>query len=501
MKTRIYSGYHRRWLALLLLVFLLAVGGLYFVSIYRESQSPAQREVVTPVRREGCDCALDHNLPVLVVDTNGQDIHTVPDKVQAEVYGQLMELHEPSTRYAVDVAVYEPGEYGYTCTCGAAAPSATRPATISLRGQSTLSAPKKQYTLNFVDEEGNDQPLSLLGMPSHHQWVLNGSYVDKSLLRNALAFSMGSEVMDYAPRFEYCEVLLNNDGEMASFASDYIGVYLLTEKIERDPNRVDIKRADARYSDLSFIIAWDKIKVGDEVLYTDWSVLEDEWIVGANGQLRQRTVLTTTYPGASSMTAEYRGRIRDYLNEFEYALSSREFDDAQDGYRPYIDCDSFVQLCMINEVFKNVDGGEVSTYYYKDIGGRLKAGPLWDFDLTLGNTDLEELREPTGLRMIDVNWYAQLFKDDYFADKYEKTYHDLRKNLWSDEKVSAKIEELQRQLGPAVARNNERWYADTAKFPGYSYETEVAALKDFLSVRLAWMDRNIHLVHRINVEY
>lgn len=499
MNTQIQSRYRRGLCAGLLIALLLVAGGAYIVGLFYLDVSH-EPEPVEPVRRQGCTCPTDRTLPTFVLNTHGQDIHILPKKQKAAVYGTTMELYEPSPRYTVDVEVYEPQQHGYTCTCGAADPTVTRSAVISLRGQSSLSFEKKQYTLNFLDEDGNAQPLPLLGMPGHHQWVLNGSYTDKSLLRNALALTIAGQTMAYAPRYEFCEVLLNTGEGPTDFDEHYIGVYLLMEKIERNADRVNILRADTRYSDLSFIIARDKLKLKDTVLLTDWGVLEEDWIVGANGQLRQRTMLVASYPGAS-MTEDYKQRIIDYLNEFEYALGSRNFADASTGYRKYVDVNSFIHLAMVNELFKNVDGGEISTYFYKDLGGKLKAGPVWDFDLTLGNSDIQEMQEPTGLRMIDVNWYVRMFQDDYFADRYERTYRGLRNDKWSNSTMVALIDELVEELGAAAERNALRWYAATESYAHGDYDAEVRALTDFLITRMEWMDRNIHLVHRINEDH
>ncbi len=487
--TRIYSRYRRGLCGLLLLILLIGAATAYFGVYCKRYHTPAPEERSEPVRRPLCTCPLDRNLPIFVIETNGQDINAMPNRTQVAVYGAMMELWEASPRYRVTLRLYEPGEYGYTCVCGAAEPTHSQRVTISLRGQSTLSAGKKQYTLNLMDEQGNPEPLPLLGMPDGHQWVLNGSYMDKSLIRNALGFTLAGQIMEYAPRFAFCEVLLHMDDSPVTFDSDYIGVYLLVEKIERGPDRVDIKKADPRYNDISFILARDKVKANDDIYNTHWGMLEDEFIVGANSHVRQRSVIVGGYPG-KSMTPQYRQRIVDYINAFEYALGSKKFEDPRLGYRRYIDVDSFIQMAMVNEVLKNVDGGEVSTYFYKDLGGKMKAGPVWDFDLTLGNSTILEMQDPTGIRITNVAWYFRLFQDEYFAAKYERAYRSLRKHEWTNANVEAIVDNLLNQLGPAAQRNSNRWYA------GWDQQ-EVDDLKAFILVRMEWIDRNLHLVYRI----
>lgn len=488
----------KNFVKILFITILLAITGVGVWAFYEEDAGIGTA-VSEPVRRVGCTCPLDRNLPVFVIHTDGQDIHEMPERSAAAVYRTEVFLWNPSPKHRVMLTLYEPGGYGYTCLCGAAEPSFSQDITISLRGQSTLSYEKKQYSLTFEDEENNAQSLPLLGMPSHHQWALNGSYVDKSLLRNALAYTMAGQTMEYAPRFAYCEVLMNQGDAPLSFDDDYLGVYLLMEKIKRGPDRVSIKKADERYSDTSFIIARDKFKSDADILYTDWGVLDDEFIMGIDGRVRFRTVLTCNYPG-ESLTPGYTKRIEKYINDFEYALGSRNFEDRSTGYRNYIDVDSFVNFAIINEVLKNTDGGEASTYFYKDLGGKMKAGPVWDFDLTLGNlaaweTENLAVQDPTGMRIIDVAWFSRLFQDPYFSGQFERSYSQLRGSSWTNEEVAGIISSLQTRLGPAAERNTRRWYSGPES--DFDYHREVDELSEFIRLRMEWMDRNIHLVYRL----
>ncbi len=482
----------------LFIMVMLVIAGAGAWAFYEDNED-TERIITEPVRRDGCTCPLDRNLPIFFINTAGQDINTVPERMVITDYKTEVLLWEPSPRYRVMLTLYEPGEYGYTCICGGEEPSFSQEVTISLRGQSTLGYEKKQYSLTLEDDEYNDQPRSLLGMPKHHQWVLNASYVDKSLLRNALAYTMAGEIMEYAPRFEFCEVLMNTGDTPLSFDDDYLGVYLLMEKIKRSPKRVSIKKVDERYGDTSFIIARDKFKSDDALLHTDWGALEDDFIMGYDGRVRFRTVLTCSYPDLNQLP-EYSKRIESYVNDFEYALGSKNFEDRSTGYRNYIDVDSFVEFAMINEVLKNTDGGEASTYFYKDLGGKMKAGPVWDFDLTLGNlasweTENAAVQDPTGMRITNVAWFSRLFQDPYFSGKFNYSYKRLRSSSWTNEEMADLISDLQERLGPAAERNTKRWYSGPKS--DFDYQREVDDLREFIRLRMEWMDRNIHLVYRL----
>lgn len=443
-----------------------------------------------------CDCPRDNNLPIMVIDTNNKVIESNTEFKNIIINKTEREVRERSLKYDGSIKLYEPNRYGYTCICDLSEPTLVTNITINTRGQSSLSHPKKQYTIAFKDEKGLENHLEILGMPKHDKWVLNGSYGDKSLIRNYLAYKMAGQVMEYAPRTRYVEVYLNETGDKnISFEKHYIGVYLLVEKIERGINRVDIDKNEGEYKDVSFIIARDKIKYGDTVLTTDWGLLEEDIIIDEYGNVRYKTVISVLYPGKSKLTKDYENDIKEYINKFEYNLKSSNFNSSKNGYRDYIDVDSFVNFAMINEIFKNIDGGDVSTFFYKGIGEKMKAGPIWDFDLTLGNTSVAQVNDPTGFRMVNTLWFDRLFQDAFFANRYSKIlYPYYRSKMWKTNKIMDMIDEAVNELGSAVNRNSNRWYKDYGKL---EYEIEIKNIKNFLEKRLRWMDDNIYLVKRI----
>lgn len=149
---------------------------------------------------------------------------------------------------------------------------------------------------------------------------------------------------------------------------------------------------------------------------------------------------------------------------------------------------------MVNEITKNIDGGEVSSFFYKDIGQKIKAGPLWDFDMSLGNTNIEAIDDPTGFLMLETIWYERFFQDEYFVEKYKSIYKRYRNTIWNDENINLLIDEAVLEMGPAIERNNEKWYPkDTME----DYVEEVEKLRSFLITRLNWIDDNLNLLKRI----
>ncbi|WP_062532738.1 CotH kinase family protein [Jeotgalibaca dankookensis] len=470
-----------------LLVFIL------FVSLtppLNEADEPGKRIPDSNVSTE----IKENNLPIIVIDTKGQTIEANLEKEKVEINGLVRELRKATEKYEANMKLYEPNASGYTEIGENAKPSVETNITLNIRGQSSLTYDKKQYTIRLVDEDNEKNPQTLLGMKKHDKWVLNGMYSDKSLIRNYLAYKIGRDTMEYSPDTRFVEVYFKDGTSESPSENTYMGVYLLTEKIERGKNRVAIDKNSTDYKDISFIISRDKIKLGDTILKSDWNKIEEDYVIDGHNNVRARTVFTTTYPSKNTITQTDQESIVNYLNLFEYSLRSTGFDDVRGGYRDYIDTTSFINFAMINEVMKNIDGGEVSTYFHKDIGGLMKAGPIWDFDQSAGNTPLEEVNEPTGFRMTNVIWFERLFQDPAFVKQYQRMYRHYRNTIWTNKNFDDLIDEAVLELGPSIDRNREKWYPeDSAK----DYQNEIEAMKLFFKERLSWIDQNIHLVSRI----
>lgn len=151
------------------------------------------------------------DLPLVMINTNGQSIIDDPS---ITAWMNIIDNGPGIRNYVTDSANNYSGYIG-----------------IELRGQSSLSFPQKQYAVETRDSAGNNLNTSILGMPPENDWVLYGAYNDKSLMRNALTYSLARDMGRYASRAKYCEVLINGE---------YKGVYTFFEKIKRDNNRVDI---------------------------------------------------------------------------------------------------------------------------------------------------------------------------------------------------------------------------------------------------------------------
>src|SRR6185295_5428559 len=102
--------------------------------------------------------------------------------------------------------------------------------------------PKHSYSVKTVNVLREAQKISLLGMPKESDWVLYAPYPDKTLLRDVLAYELSNQMGDYAPRTRFVEVFVSYGSHVS--AEDYLGVYVLVEKVKRGKERVDVAKLD-----------------------------------------------------------------------------------------------------------------------------------------------------------------------------------------------------------------------------------------------------------------
>ena len=336
------------------------------------------------------------------------------------------------------------------------------------RGNSTWGMPKKPYRLKLTDKQ------SLLGMPSSKDWVLLANYSDKSLLRNALALELGTKLgLPWSPRFTYVEVYLNDR---------YDGVYQLMENIKVTKDRVNIDElapAD---------VGADKITGG--------YLLEVDFRQDGHTIFTAVDNLPVVFQSPEEPVQLQEDYIRGYLDEFETVLHPPGFADPVTGYAAYIDVDSFVRWYLVNEVFRNVDSNMwTSCWMYKPRGGKLRMGPLWDFDLAAGNANYSDAFKTDGWHVRAGPWFSRLFEDPAFAARvkalWDETKNDeLAAMLQSIPVTGAKLQQPQ-------LNNFQRWpILETYVWPNYaipgSYAGELDYLRSWLSARMEWMDRQFN---------
>lgn len=310
---------------------------------------------------------------------------------------------------------------------------------IKRRGNSSMLYEKAQYLIKTVTESGQDRDIDILGMGEEHEWVLNGSMADKSMLRNYLAYSLASEIMPYTPDNTYCEVLIKRGDKLI-----YEGVYLLGESIKQGEGRVNI-------SDYKESIAFNSYLIRRDRLDED-SVMLETYARQNNMSSEYFGIL---YPSKKKIKQEMIDYVESDISRIEKILYS---DDSKvfETYTNVIDVDSFVDYFLINEFLGSYDSGNYSTYCYKEKGGKLTMGPVWDYDGTMDNYKKEPL-DVDSLAFQIKPWFEQLCRDHTFITKLEARYAYLRRSIFSDRNMTRKIDEIIKHLGGAQEREWYRW--------------------------------------------
>ncbi len=338
------------------------------------------------------------------------------------------------------------------------------------RGNSTWGMPKKPYRLKFKEK------TEILGFPATKNWVLLANYADKTLLRNYVAFELGNQLMDgFTPRTAFVEVYLNGE---------YQGTYHLTDQIRIEESRVAIDELEDTDGETPAI-------TGGYLLEIDERLDEDHWFIS------DILEFPITFKSPEEPTTAQTKYITSYIREFEEIIDSKDIGTRTEEYSQYIDIPSFIDYYIISEILKNNDTGiGTSVFLHKPRNGKLKMGPLWDFDISAGNINYHGNDDPEGWWIKTVNrWYIRLFKDKKFELAVKARWNEIKPTILSD--IMAEIDRAAfDKLAKAQVHNFERWpILDVWVWPNAvvkgSYQAEVEYLKEWLTARIAWMDNEI----------
>lgn len=363
---------------------------------------------------------------------------------------------------------------------------------IQVRGRSSRYYEKSNYDVRLVDQDGKNNPQPVMGMDAHHEWVLHGPYLDKTLMRNYMWYNIAGEIMGYAPNVRFCEVLLNGK---------YQGVYVMIEKLTagKDGARLNLT-VDAKDNTFSgYLLQYNSgHKTNHPVInnftaYTGLSFGPFE----------------VMYPGSRNLTDEMVDTIGKEVSDFEKALYSFDYDSEKYGYKSHIDVDSFIDYYLINEVTCNLDAGSYSTYIGKDVDGKYKMY-LWDMNSCCDNYQ-EAPVDRWDFFMQDAIWFNMLMRDEDFTEAVIDRYWELRETVFDPDYLCDYMDDVVAYLGPAVARNNNRWYSIYQITPETdllhpldrnpkTYDAACNQMKNFLRMRIAWLDNNIETIRQYSAE-
>ncbi len=409
----------------------------------------------------GSSYAQTYDLPIIFVDTKQKCLdNKVTDKIPA-----TMRVLDGKTNNVADSAkgtLYDIG--------------------IKVRGQSSAMFPKPGYSIEIRDEKGEGKDVSLFGLPPFDDWVLHGPYVDKSMLRNALAYWLFRQAGRYAPRTKHFDLYINGV---------YRGVYVLVEKIKRGKYRVNIsklKETDIAGDSLTGGYLWAFDKVGTN---TGGGGSNNQGGIQAEGfNTSDGLNVILHYPKKANIQKEQEEYLKKYLNDLEALFKNGKNGD---GFEKYVDLGSAVDYVLHQEVTNNGDSYWCSFFLYKpkDKGGKngkefkegkVTLGPPWDFNLAMSNGGMMgmggggnswQIESKTGSggggfgfgfgggggmgSLKAPNWLGGLWKRSDYQSEMKKRWAELRSGVWHTKVMDAYLDSMKTYLKSAADRNFKRW--------------------------------------------
>ncbi|MCC6840936.1 MAG: CotH kinase family protein [Flavobacteriales bacterium] len=370
---------------------------------------------------------------------------------------------------------------------------------IGIRGATSSGYPQKPYGVETRNADGTNNNVPLLGMPEENDWVLLSNYNDRSLVRNALAMHLARAMGQYAPRMHLCEVLLDGN---------YRGIYLIGEKIKRDNGRVNIAKLDPDEN------SGDDLTGGYILQQNIW-----DWDNSFQSQFSPidhpgfDVHFLYEYPEPEVISPQQKTYVQSAINTMETALYADDFTDPLTGYRAYLDVPSFINYFLVNELSRNNDGFKKSVFFHKDKesnGGKLKAGPVWDFDWAWKNLwgceQFENMDGSGWAHLVNdcptdnysTGWYVRLLQDGSFANELRCTWEQQRQGPLSLPAINAWIDSVGTLVASAQARHFAKWPILGQSGPApemlpcaTTYAAELDTLKQWITTRIAWLDAHL----------
>lgn len=407
----------------------------------------------------------DSNLPIVIISTDGS--LAIPDEPKVKATMKIIDRGPGLRNYVADQS--NPLYLNYSGRIG-----------IELRGSSSQESPKKNYgfTTRMADDVTNNN-VSLLGMPEENDWILGGMVFDTAFIRDYFCHSLSRKMGNYASRAAYCEVIVNNV---------YMGLYMLQEKLKADDNRIDVIKIGKNDNSLpaltgGYISKADKLTGGDEM---DWRMYSFQ-----NSPVDYIHELPKPEDATATQTAYISGEF------FNLEIEARNNNiSVVNGYPAIIDIPSFIDFMIVNEFAANPDAYQYSTYFHKDRNGKLRAGPVWDLDLSFGN-DLFQWyldRSKTNLWYFEDYYYnngsrfwRDLFHNNTFRCYLTKRWNELQNPGMPLNRAVREtfIDETVALISEAVARDCQRWNKRA------NQAERIASIKTFMQARAEWMTANL----------
>ena len=410
----------------------------------------------------------DSNLPIVVIETdNGANI---PDEPKVLGTMKIIWHQDGSRNYMSDID--NPEFLNYDGRIG-----------IERRGSSSQNFNKKPYALETLqDDNVTNNNVSIFNMPEENDWILNSLAYDQTGMRDFLSYELSEALGQYASRRQYCEVVINGD---------YKGLYVFMEKIKADKGRVNIEKMDQacnQYPEVTggYIVKADKTTGGDPVAWTMQGYGGGGW-----GGWGSSTDFIMHYPKPTEVTNTQKNYIHGVFDDLA-SVSNQHNTSAASGIPSVIDIPSFVDFYMIAEFSSNVDVYSLSTFFHKDRCGKLRAGPVWDYNLAFGydafgNRSRYDVWQFSNTDNNGPKFWWDLFETEQFRCYMARRWFELTEpgQPLNYDRVCSRIDEIDTLIAEAIDRDNQRWHQMQ------QHAQYVNDMKTWLNQRINWLNQNI----------
>ena len=343
------------------------------------------------------------------------------------------------------------------------------------------SGDKKGYKIKF------DKKQSVFGREKNKHWVILAcsNFDDVTMCRNYLAYNMAGAVfngIEYTTPAYWIDVYVNGE---------YRGVYLLCEHVRVDNGRVDIE-CEYGVDDTGYLIEYDAY-AGGEVGVDYFRVDGVKYAFTVHSPNPEDGEYETEGGITKERFKQQVAFIKDYVSRVYRAALNGDYS----AFAELVDVDSFVDMYLLHELFKNIDTGYSSFYLYKKPHGKLYAGPAWDFDATTTGDDNRGDRTPQGIYVADkVREMSDFTSSELFIALYKTHgFQAVLRSRWKvvspkikaflDRRLNDRVYEAYKQV---MGRNFALWKGKSQETAERDWIADVKALKKWLLDRIAWLD-------------
>ncbi len=378
------------------------------------------------------------------------------------------------------------------------APSLVTSLTTAVRGSSSAEFPKKGYNIKLTDANGDSKAQPILDLPTDDKWALVAPWsFDQGYINNAFIYALSNRMGRWAPRTRFAEVFLNTGGNSIDY-SDYVGIYSITDRIEVGAARVNLEPLAKSDVSPSTVTGGYILKIDDP------DPDEFSWKTRRGVPQNGHSSIVLVTPKSDDVAPAQRDYIVDYVQQMEDALAADLATGfAQRSYLDYIDRGSWVDHHILNTFSANPDALERSAYFTKDRDGKMKAGPVWDFDRAMGSHwDERSYRHDiwSGIGAVDVwksGWWGMIAQDPEFIQDWVDRWQALRRTTLSYSSLISLVEAQTGEIGlDAALRDSTKW-PENASFRG-SYAAQIDYIKYWVTRRAEWIDTQFSLPPEVN---